>query len=869
MSNVTVNQRLSQHSELIKRRFDAKSGKLFLVDDSKILQVAALGRLIKESDAKSVLAVVRDVVTAQEYAKALQEATTKQFTVVDSKESFRKALGVSSDASCDELLKKAKSLASSHPYLVVCQTGVDGAVLFGNLCVNKTNSGSYSYEGREIFAHLTVSDVVSEARYDFVAVDDVYSFIKLKERKYFTFKDDKIDPLIYERVDFAGAEYYAESSQSYKKLQRLVGSGSKAVILSDSVFYDDMVNLYAALNLLSDDSYYKAKDFVTSRATYYDDVCEEVFNDVINSSMENTVINACYSEASASNQIAPHTIRHMDEFIKSNIDLMSKEEIVILALYHYAAKYQPNCNSVDNLMDELRRTDQNMGKSLGLIFFSDKLKGVLENNDVNKFGKWSMSDFKFMFEVFNEYGGLYLKYETDLAHDKVRIFGEGSAYQSISSSYYKVQSVDSDFAYLDDSNVDTYKCLAIKQMIAESRSTVNAPVIVVTFLGSDKLLRAAKGVFGSVTANVSDLGENRSQVAVINYGELFRIASAPNARSVVFFDLPLDITTFTKAINKVGSFGANATVLTGYGDASAQIYEIWKNVSERHAITLRVGEVVAEDGDTIVKVKDILQDVCDLSNGLNKLIDGNNGDLQAVKDKAVALSRSFPTASLGAAAGVERDMDYFAQISESISGIFGNSMTAGANGESVKTGDFVERRVKRGVKLEWISQFGTPITLFNACSKMIMRSCDLQSHDCNGCDKYLRFRKNDFEVFSKSVTDFFETSLKFIDESKTRKRAETAIQSADSGNGNDLEKLQASLKSGQAVANIQLRKIKNISSRTLFSVDYASICEIRRAVTDAFSNVLSKYLELIDEVCNNVSNKLKTVANDLNEGCSM
>ena len=858
----TANQRLSKYGQTVVKRFDDNGGKLFLVDDSKIFLSAALAMLVKERAGKSVLVITRDSLTAHEYGQVLNEATGRKFTVIDSMDAFYSAIECKKSTKSAEFFEKAKDFTLRHPDLIVSELGTDGKILLhGALCPNISAAGCFNYDSEEVCADLTVSDVVAEARYDFVAVDDVYGLIKLADKRDPSLKSVKIDPLHYEKVLFGGVDYYAESSHSYKKLHKLVGSGSKAVILSDAVFYDNLVNVYAALNLIASD-YYTAKDFVKERTADFEDVCNEIYDSILDFKSENSIVSASYSEAKASNQIVPNTVRAMDEFLGIGFDFMSKEEVAIYALHNYAVKYQPNCMSANRLLEELCRTELNMGKCLALIFFADELKGELENNNIDLYGKWTERDFQLMYDVFNKHGGLYLTYPTDFAVGEIRLFSEGSTYEAMCNALCDTLPREDDLTFLDSRNAAEYKCLAVKCLIENYNGITPVTIVVHDQLAATQ--SAAKLVFG-------DELNDEHKVTVIDYNELFRVANCPDVKTFVFFELPTDITVFGKALNKVYTMDANTMILNGFADVTSKFYAIWSKVSQLSAVTLHLSEIIADDGYTIVKVRDILQDVYDFSCGLSKLVDGEAVDVTALKDKATTLQRTCPSVDIGSPTSVQMDLEYFEKIAEHVNGIFANSMTVGAQGEQIATGDFDVWANKRKNKIAayWHGIDWFPIIMFNACSKMMMRSCDTVRNSCNGCEHYRALVKNDFSTFKKSVKKFFDETSNYVEHTRERRsQIEATIRSADADKINTFDALQPLIAPGKFMAMDKLSEIDEADHDGLFSADYGCVRTIRQAVAEIYNKVLSKYLQLIDAVCNSVTEKLEKLADDLNKGCA-
>jgi hypothetical protein len=227
---------------------------------------------------------------------------------------------------------------------------------------------------------------------------------------------------------------------------------------------------------------------------------------------------------------------------------------------------------------------------------------------------------------------------------------------------------------------------------------------------------------------------------------------------------------------------------------------------------------------------------------------------------------SFTQGSASQSEELMNDFSYLAALSKSFDEIFRNTVSIGGQGEQVLTEKYqFEKRTKTipakkpskpPKTIEEIYEIKdieeTRVCYFNACLKMLRRSCDFKKNNCNGCKYYEKYKTNDFEKFKAAVEGMFETTLRYADwQERARMHELESATISHTENENDRRgRLVVSEIEGYAqTAKKELEKLaKYAKKKNVFCVEYEPVKVICTMAEKAYCKLLGKYYNVVMEI---------------------
>lgn len=876
-------------SEFIVRardRFRAQ-GKLFLVDDAKFNAIEALLSIVKEASPRSLLVVAEDATVASELSGMVRTVMKECETVTDMN-TFAELVSVPSRRD-DAYRERAATFAREHPVLVFSAVDGEGKpLLHRTLCEDNAKSGAYYGIGGQ--GSFCISDFLSECRYEFVAVDAVFSLLA------FCTPDGEVDPLKYDYFDFVGQDYYTDRSHSYRRLKQLTGAAKQCVVLSDTLFEHDAAELCAALELLYDPfSFVDARTRIRRLTEDYEAACELVYNDVNNCKSDDSVLSGCVQRAQNGAQHAPRDISTMDRYLETKLKFSSQEEVFLKAMTAYIdARFGGRNVLLEEAVDSLERDMSEMVECFLGMYLHDTVKGELESVLQNtKLSAMSSKEIEALFSVFERYGVCH-KYGSDPDRDHiVRLYCDDSGFESTVTQYLSSpRKGDTEYSFVCGSDRDRLKCYILMHLLTGKEAfKLELPALIVTRDGTEGVVfeEFAKHS-NSIKAYPPETFFGKD-VMIADYSHLRRMAKKPSIRSAVFYDFIPDLFLFTKIRNKISGMGdVRIALLCDDIDFSATLVNEWRREifsSPFGTIPFGTPEIETKKG-LLCSYSQIIEDIADCYVGLRNVFEGETkAEGKKFTKSFLSLVTSLTENAAASEIEIETDMRFFSDTAKHAEAVFGNAVTPGRNGETVVRPkvDFCDYfpfifsvhydKEKKKVQTMPRRMF------FNVCSRYLYRLCDVKQNDCNGCPEFERLRVNDLDEL-KAQTEAFFTAAEAYGEwrkkQESEKRNELKINDEMVGSR---ETLRAVIRDKKEEALAALREIeeeirndkdgifegnKPLSETGISSVAYIKAAKVLEAVSAVELLILAKYMERLLSVFGANNQLMRTVYTTVCEG---
>lgn len=830
-------QRWIRNKAEVLRKFGENGKRLFLADDSESFKAEALAGLIEEENLGTALVIAPDVRIAGEFGKVLGELTGKTFEVFCDAAELLNGLG----ADAANYREKAKTLAQKHPFMVLgrrsggkksARNGDD--MLLAEICKGKDFNFRYHFDNRQEFSNILLADLLAEAGYGLLAVDDVYSCFSFEDAR----KAGKPTPLTAVRIDFGGQEYYSRG-EGYRKLKLLCDGSQRVLLLSGRIMDGDVVSLYAALDLISGRfPFYEARRLIGRLCGDADGVYEDVFNDIINSQNDSNIVNSCFHEANEYGQAVPTSVEMMDRYINKCVEYASQEEIVLRALYGFINRYARGVAGIDVVLDQLESNDLQMARCICTALFGDEIKGKLENVRAVRAYDLDAEGVKSIREIFLSNGGVTVGGAAYNLPAVERIYSDDSVYEFITrggeaeSGERKTDGYEAVFTFC----APRKKAIAVKKF-AEGESGVKLvrPVLVLTYDPA----RTEEALLGEFTDGLGGAG-----ITVEEYGEFVSSPVRRQAGSAVLFDAPSNPDVYRKTICRLSECGTPAYALV-CGDMDGMLFDAWNPVLEKLSRSLPVGnyETMQEDGHAADYLK-IYADLDKCVRGLSGAATGtlSDGGVKELSGSLADVIQKYVN-EVPVKSAIARDVGFLAGVSTGLSRAFANSVTVGGGGE-LTAGD-----PPKSAKKE-------PVILFNSCALMLTRKCNFEQNDCYGCGR--RVPANDYLRFLSGVVKFYDDAQRYAESADSdRDDGSAIIKSRDDSSGNAYLELGAKLAADkEEITDIVLSSLEPARRKNFFVADYGCVHKIRALMAEDYRMIFDKYYSQIKAVFGATTEKL-------------
>lgn len=876
-----------EYSKRLYERYESNGGRVFLVDYSKSCAIKAVEDLFKKVSANTVLCVVEDAEVAKEFSLELSPVLG-EFKIIDSLDLLKESLaliGTEKVNDCQSLINSAQKIKENYPRLIVTAIdAVTGKPLFnGELAKNTGKSGSYGEVSKTPYC---LSDLLAECEYEFAVIDDIYKLLNFEEQKPQSKKKYPVGS--YDRVDILGKEYFAKTEFSFSRLKKITDGAEHCVVISDVIVDKDMVYLYCALETLhSDFSFSKTKKQVMAVSENYVEECEKVCGDISNCVVDESILSDCLYRIKGVDQQEPEDIASMREYLINGFDYMSDEE-KFLRFFNALIKYKYNgtCPPMDTVFETLYSDINEITECFCNVFFKDKIKGELEvaitNSHVAKMTKDEIST---LFKVFLKYGVVHEYVGHSENCSIYRIKRDCSGFEFFARNNVSQRPDDDKVYSVMNSGSDLlYKCVMVNRLVdgREGKAGLETPMVIVSDKNTAEITSTLQKMLGEkylVTEDINAIvGENVAQntIAVLDYELFGETALWLDVKSAVYFDIYPDITVMKNLLNKGLCYGdVKGVILASYGDMGGYLADEWQEMllsKEDKMLPIRNSEISIKDGTD----DDYANVVTNLNKTYKLLFDmlrkGDKSKISELCENYNSVVSDFTLKVNVDQAEITSDMKYLSAVGRAVELVFENCISVDGTGEDVTVEKivYVKNTAERKLVDERVDKEEFKRQYFNVCAQMLMRGCDMTVNSCNGCEKYKKYKRNDFAKFKENVNRFLEITTSYADKAETKVLKDLndmKISNYDLEGGKATRLVASEVaESKKAVVNA-LGKLSSIveDKQNIVCVDYQLVKKILDAVIEHYGKLLKKYFKTLMKIFNKATEKAKIDFNTVRE----
>lgn len=849
------------YSLQLKQRFAQNGGRLFFVDGFKNRAFASVREIFTSESFQTSLCVVKSPETALQ-VKAALFGNGLGVEVIDSIDYFKHLYHeVSTDM--QRAYEFAESFKRAYPRLIVTLNGENGEpVLHSKLFRTVGRSGEYS-KGEN--SYYTVSDILADAGYSMIVVDDVYDMFALFEEDRDTL-DDKI-PQKYERIDFMGKVYFTDVLHSYKRLYRLVDSADKAIVISDCIVDRDVISFYAGASLVNGSFSYKAaKRLAKANSTSYEEEVDRMLDAIAYSKTDETIQSLCLQRAKGRAQSVPGDLDRLGEYLTGNLNFMTREETFLRA---FCALSKGKSGIQNELLLDQLEDDFTLARTVCDMFFDDTLKGEIESRvEGSHIAKMNAEDISTLFDVFKKYGIYCATGELGDKCDIYRIYHEDSGFEDLvrrsSDGFDRADNALSATALGQDVS---YKCIATKDLIENGK--LRLPVLIVSAEKPSEVVFSLTKIT-KIPTHVFDFNLSRlaDGISITDYSGFEAIANSLCAGSIVFFDVLSDMNLFDTYVKKAIGFSdnTNAAVLVTYDNMEGVLIDAWQeswiNENQNH-LAVKNSEVYIR-GEKPLDYNYILSELDGVYRLYKKLIDGPERVMpKKIAEQFSSAVSGFTLGMVAHARDMEEDFEYFEKIAPLYSGVFANSVSVGNQGREVFSDKLQEQTVgrKKKKKAEYVAVPEAKRVAFNICAKQLHETCDFKNADCSKCT--IRTNTvNNIEMFSECVNGYFKETVRImtrLQEERIERQLDDTIGSQGSTTGKsdlmDIERVRDLSGDVNKIMRSLLESKPN--SRIPFYGKYSDVFDIKEAIQSIHYGIFKKYYDQLMSIFEKATNEMK------------
>lgn len=845
-------------------RFVENNGRLMIAEPSKSLAAKELNYIISKTMPESLLCVVEDVQAARELLLTL--IVYDDIKLITSSEQFYELFTAKSIA---EARQNVKAFTQANKRLIITLKDNNGESVFNKkLFENKNNIEVYSDCDKSV--PYCISDFLSECEYSFVAIDNIYNYINIKNMVVTSSSkhNETVPPNVYDRIDFRDKSYFIETEYSFKRLNNVTAMAKNCVLLSDVITVDEIVPFYLVTELLNNRFSVTAARRQIESSDY--DYCDDICNEIIISLSDHSVLSKCMAIAGRGSHFVPQDIAEMDNFIRNKINYMTSEELFIRVVNAYR-KSNPNA-SVENVLDTISVVENVdiTAKCIVNIFFANPIKKELEELSTTFVGNMKKTEIARIKKVFDKFG-IYHAGENNNGCRIPAIYRENSGFEYLSRM---AESTGGDnvgldkitqYSVLGSKSEWYYKLLALKNMMTgrDNKIKLSTPLLVVTDGDNKDVADGIKEFMpaDSVSENYRDLSDDHfnesKQVVICDYEQLKK---SPlwliNIKDVVLIDITPNIYLFHSIVRKLSLFCEHEMVaFTSYGTLDGYMCEHWlKNFEvfgKKELIPISFGGFVSENE----KRCDYAKFVHDINNVYVGLADIVNSKVKTAKAVKVAedfnsLLTDYTLLTQYSISEITTDMEALTKLSYKIAEIFDNTISIGGLGEEVITLDKDGKTVKNERK-----QF------FNTCVKYLRRQCDLKTNDCATCVLYTSHVLNDYECLKEDIKNFYKETNRIINAKKRESLSDgkdTTIRGVSSDDGASRKLTSQDVVESQMYVDGVLELIDALKGdkQGIFSVPHSMIVNILDSIVGVYAKLINKYYLPTMSLYSNVSKQI-------------
>lgn len=482
-------------------------------------------------------------------------------------------------------------------------------------------------------------------------------------------------------------------------------------------------------------------------------------------------------------QIAPAGMDGMTTYIDKRISYFSDEELYLRAVAcHIEKKFGGKTVDLLTAIGSLVDYPENMAEVLKELFFADEVKCLFErglahardrdaagnpvkiDNALENLYACRMSDSEIdsILSIFDRYGirddysfkgdvRMLELYRDESGFEAYTLFADRRYREENGIEEEGVPTVEVSTIYKGADLM--YTCAAIAQCLegGNSRLKCSYPALIVT---REKIARVAdilRDLLPDVTvtgdfSKVSGLAGGSKTVVVADYDRVRACARPMSVASAALIGLPADPVKTQALIGKLVGQNISVTVTVGHSDlGSISAKKQWRALSGEAILPIGVSEFEPKRGKRENYTKAIKR-VDEAFNLLVRIASGEaEGMAPAFMNELNALIKTYTLNSQISEYDGCFDLDFLGRLAPALSDVFANCVSVGADGETV---DVDTQRFTYADEEKRI--------FFNACKKLLRRTCDGRSFECKTCDLYRKFKANDLAVFENSLMRFYD-----------------------------------------------------------------------------------------------------------------
>lgn len=831
------------------KSFVENNGRLMIAEPSKSLAAKELNYIISKTMPESLLCVVEDEQAARELLLTL--LVYDDIKLITSSKQFYELFTAKSIA---EARQNVKAFTQVNKRLIITLKDSNGESVFNKkLFENKNNIEVYSDCDKSV--PYCISDFLSECEYSFVAIDNIYNYINIKNMVVTSSSkhNETVPPNVYDRIDFRDKSYFIETEYSFKRLNNVTAMANSCVLLSDVITVDEIVPFYLATELLNNRFSVTAARKQIESSDY--DFCDDICNEIIISLSDHSVLSKCMAVAGRGSHFVPQDIAEMDNFIRNKINYMTSEELFIRVVNAFR-KSNPNA-SVENVLDTISVVDNVdiTAKCIVNIFFANPTKKELEELSTTFVGNMKKTEIARIKKVFDKIG-IYHAGENNNGCIIPAIYRENSGFEYLSSLAESTANGKTghdkiiQYSVLGSKSEWYYKLLVLKKMITgqDNKIKLSTPLLVVTDGDNKEVAEGIKEFMpaDSVSENYIDLSDNyfneTKQVVVCDYEQLNKTPYWLNGiKDVVLIDITPNIYLFHSVVRKLSLFCEHEMIaFTSYGTLDGYMCEHWlKNFEvfgKKELIPISFGGFVSENEKRCDYAK-FVHAINNVYVGLADIVNSKVNTAKAIKtaEDFNNLLTDYTLLTQYSSSEITTDMQALTKLSYKISEIFDNTVSIGGLGEEVITLDKDGKAVKNERK-----QF------FNVCAKYLRRQCNLKTIDCATCAMYSSHLLNDYESLKVAIENFYKEANSIINAKKREKMSDgsdTTIRGVSSDDGASRKLTSQDVEESKKNVNdlLDFIDISRGERNGIFSVPYSLVASILDSISKVYAKLINKY----------------------------
>lgn len=856
----TVNAKAGEYSADVTSRFRESDGKLFLVDYSKSAALGLLKKLSAECGKPSLLFIVKDAGLAKQF-KELMEADFPKIATISSTKEIKELLGEAREPAA--LRSVAPGIKEKYKYLIVSAFSEEGkAVLNWEICRDDGKSGNFA--GNDKASAYTFSDVLTEAGYEFVAIDSVFDYLR------FVSDDAEHKAGEEELIDFLGKIYYTDTAHSYRRLNNLVDNGKYALIMADEMTDTDAVSFYAVCELIrSDFSLLEVRRKVKQHTMDYSSLCDLINSNVLGASRDPDIVSGCLQRTRGFSNVVPNDLESMSDYLPRALEFISMEETA-LKVVNYLVNHRGrgDFSRVDDVAESFGQDYNEIAECFVDIFFKNEFKAEIEKSVKHvKVADMERPEISAMFSMLLKYG-LY-HWHTPLQNKPtlLRLFRESSGFEYIVRRLGRKEYDAKDVrTILGGGSERLYKCAEIQRLLtgAEEELAMQTPMLLVLRDGGRKIADCLRKLLPDLKVHTKDYKLDAGTINVIDYETLRESPMEFNVKSVVYFELCYDVALMKLIISRLATYGAPKQCILASGDTldglCADAFDELL-VSDIESLPILAPKVTIKTGLDI-PYSEIVQNLNVVYESLQNAVEKGHPDI--IDDVATSYNHilaEYTNYSSVPEDEIHMDIEFIARIGKFFSAIFANTVTVGECGECVasvsrefepvsKKGEAPREKVKEDVERDFF---------FNVCTKALMHVCDLRERNCGGCGNYSAHTANRYEEMIDNIDAFFRESYSYLKKME-RFRTELQMEATINAGGIDEEESELDathLKEYEAIVRsaVDMIKVEDSQKKSFFVTDYEPIETIREHIYRPYRRMLRKYYKTVMELMQTASEK--------------